>query len=172
MKHFSFFFTVALVFILAGCQNQETTPVSPEDFATLSKVPVPIKLIVDGTTSVDPATMLVTFNATGIGSHFGNCTATGYTTLQFTGPNYGNLINGSFLIVVANGDELYLEGTGTFVINGLTTEYVLNYVFTGGTGRFADATGNIDGTGIGEQIDPGNPLVKSVHLEGSGSILY
>ena len=173
MKHFLVFFTAALVFTLAGCQNQETTPVSPGDFAALSKVPVPIKIVVDGTSIVDPYNnWLVEFDATIVGSHIGKSIAVGTANLVFTSPTGGDLINGAFTITAANGDELNMVGDGTFLINGLITEYNLDFTFDGGTGRFAEATGICIGGGIGEQIDPNNPLVKSVHLEGAGNILY
>ena len=174
MKRFLVLFAFVLASFLVGCtNNMENTPVSPQDEFTLSKVPVPIKIVVDGTSTVDPYNnWLVEFDATIVGSHIGKSIAVGTANLVFTSPTGGDLINGAFTITAANGDELNMVGDGTFLINGLITEYNLDFTFDGGTGRFAEATGICIGGGIGEQIDPNNPLVKSVHLEGAGNILY
>jgi hypothetical protein len=173
MKTFIVISLISLSFILGGC-SENSVPVSSADSqATLSKVPVPFKIVVDGITTVNPATWAVSFEATFVGSHLGKGTATGTTYLQFTSPTAGNLINGDFILTAANGDQLNLIGTGTFIINGLITNYVMNsWTIESGTGRFADVTGSIQGFGVGTLIDPANPLVKTVHLEGQGSIQY
>jgi hypothetical protein len=173
MKTFILISFISLSFILGGCSENSTPVSSIDNQAALSKVPVPLKILVDGITTVNPSTWAVSFDAAFIGSHLGNGAAAGTIYLQFTSPTTGNLINGDFILTAANGDQLNLVGSGTFVINGLTTDYVMNsWTIVGGTGRFAEATGSIQGWGVGTQLDPANPLVKSVHLEGHGSIQY
>jgi hypothetical protein len=174
MKTFIVILFVSISLLLGGCSENSAPVSSIDNQVTLAKVPVPIKIVIDGTSSVNPANnWQVTFNSTFSGSHLGNGIATGTANLVFTSASGGNLINGSFIVTAANGDVLnFINGSGTFVTSNSITQYDLNFTFGGGTGRFADATGSIHGTGIGEPIDPANPLVKTVHIEGFGSILY
>ena len=57
----------------------------------------------------------------------------------------GVSVTGSFVMTAANGDELHgeLTTTGSFAANG---DLIIDgaYDVTGGTGRFADATGSGD----------------------------
>ena len=71
-------------------------------------------------------------------------------------PNWdGTLTNGTFTIVAANGDEISgtYEGSGYYVaadqVHGDVT-----LVITGGTGRFAGATGTIDANFLETFDDP------------------
>jgi hypothetical protein len=174
MKNLILISIISLSFILGGCSENSTTLSSPDNQVTLPKVPVPIKLLVDGTTILNPANNWgVTFDATFMGSHLGNGPAVGTANLVFTSPTGGNVVNGVFVLTAANGDQLNMFGSGTFAINGSVTDYDLNnFIFEGGTGRFANATGSIQGIGVGTPIDPANPFIKTLHIEGHGNIQY
>ena len=57
--------------------------------------------------------------------------------------------SGSFTIVAANGDTLVgaYAGNITGFLDAVTSTYVFSATVTGGTGRFAGATGTFSGTG-------------------------
>jgi len=84
-----------------------------------------------------------TLAATGAGG--GNSTHLGKFTLTYTAQV--NLVSGrgigSFVFIAANGDHVYASDVGqsTPVIPGVVS-IVETATITGGTGRFADATGN------------------------------
>jgi hypothetical protein len=81
--------------------------------------------------------------ATGTATHLGRFAETG--TLTFTpDPNDPNIVlaSGTLTFTAANGDQLV--GTITDVPLDLTTGIATGeIVFTGGTGRFADASGTV-----------------------------
>jgi hypothetical protein len=92
---------------------------------------------------------LITGAGTQVSSgHFSHLGAvTGSSDLQFAlvGPN-GFSFTGTGTTVAANGDKLFTttSGTGTFGPPIVTTSTT---TITGGTGRFADASGTFTGTG-------------------------
>jgi hypothetical protein len=93
--------------------------------------------------SIDLATGLGTGDGHGKLSHLGKFTFhDDFTSFTFTGPS-SFLISGTETIVAANGDRLFadVESVGAITSTGLvatTTETI-----TGGTGRFAEASGVI-----------------------------
>jgi hypothetical protein len=99
-----------------------------------------------GTSTVDLATGIATSQGTARFSHLGKTTFALSAQVTITGPNTIAL-SGAGTFVAANGDELHttLTGTGTFTGIGppSTAHYTLVLTVTGGTGRFADASGTI-----------------------------
>jgi hypothetical protein len=79
------------------------------------------------------------FEGGGPVTHMGNTTQTG--TLYLEAPNSDGLFPGygSVTITAANGDQLTFDYEG--LLNPLTGEGYGTFTFTGGTGRFAGATG-------------------------------
>jgi hypothetical protein len=75
----------------------------------------------------------VVVESTGQATHLGSFTRTEYL---FFGP--GGAISGTVVFTAANGDQLAADFSG-----GFTSPTTLEgtYTFTGGTGRFSDATG-------------------------------
>jgi hypothetical protein len=73
-------------------------------------------------------------NYTGRASHLGKFTRTENLFL-----NPDGTFTGTIVFTAANGDQLRLNLSGRFVS---PTEAVGTYDFTGGTGRFSDATGH------------------------------
>ena len=78
-----------------------------------------------------PPTLVI--DTAGNATHLGNFTR--HETITFTGP--GTFV-GHLAFVAANGDELDADLAGHFVS---ADDAVGTYTFTGGTGRFSDATG-------------------------------
>jgi hypothetical protein len=85
-------------------------------------------------TPVSPTELIIDY--TGTATHLGHFTRREWLT--FTGPG---TFTGTMVTVAANGDELWLDFDGAFT-SPTTAEGT--YTFTGGTGRFADATGTAD----------------------------
>ena len=67
----------------------------------------------------------------------------------------------TFTFVAANGDTLTASG-----------ENVGERTFTGGTGRFAEATGSFTFTATSVAFDPSNPLVFRLTFTETGTISY
>lgn len=78
----------------------------------------------------------VTASGSGQATHLGHYTRT--EALTFTSPV---AFTGWVVFVAANGDELRCDMTGHFVSD---TDAVGTYTIVGGTGRFADATGQAE----------------------------
>lgn len=71
-----------------------------------------------------------------------------------TGPTTGLFGDGTITITAANGDQLYLTHSGTFELvqdaDGLWSYVDLDWWVTGGTGRFAGATGQGTSQPVGD----------------------
>jgi hypothetical protein len=93
------------------------------------------------TTAPPPSLTLadsVSGNATGLGQVTGSFTV----TIDFNHPIADGfvLVSKTGSLVAADGDKINLAMVGTFNVNTLDVHYV--FLVTGGTGRFAGATGN------------------------------
>ena len=100
-------------------------------------------------------------------THMGNTTQTG--TL-YLGPPDENLMfpgYGSVTIVAANGDQVTFDYEGE--LDGVTGEGTGTFTFTGGTGRFAGATGQ--GT-FDAHIDLSLPTDQPMTVTLDGKISY
>ena len=75
--------------------------------------------------------------------------------------------SGTRTFTAANGDELYasVQGTSAPVGPGLIG-FSATFTFTGGTGRFANASGTATGEGVADQ------LTQSTSVQISGAIRY
>jgi hypothetical protein len=93
------------------------------------------------TTTVDLATATGSVAGGGELSHIGRFTFTNdITSFTLTGPDTYSLTL-TAVIVAANGDEIYTTATGTGTLTPTGSETTLVSTITGGTGRFADASG-------------------------------
>ena len=98
------------------------------------------------TTTIDTATGTGTVAGSGQLSHIGRFTFTNdITSLTITGPNTFSFTL-TAIIVAANGDEIFTTATGTGTLTATGAESTLVSTITGGTGRFADASGTITTT--------------------------
>jgi ELWxxDGT repeat protein len=94
---------------------------------------LPFKGVATGTvTGIAPSGAII-IESTGNATHLGDFTRTEYV---FFGP--GGTISGTEVFTAANGDQLSVDFSGAFT-SPTTAEGT--YTFTGGTGRFSDATG-------------------------------
>jgi hypothetical protein len=134
----------------------------------------PVKVSQSGTTTFTPTSAaggtLFTEQA-GIASHGGAATSTFNGTLTFTSLSTFTF-TGPATLVVANGDELFgdLSGTGTQTPSG--SELVVGFTITGGTGRFEDASGTLTGTTTNVLVSPGPPSVFDTEGSLKGKISY
>jgi hypothetical protein len=104
----------------------------------------PLKGTVSNTTTVSLVTGAATSVESGHLSHLGAFTGNGDLTFSLVGPN-GFSFTGTGTLVAANGDELFTAtvGSGTF---GPPIETTSFNTITGGTGRFAGASGTYTAT--------------------------
>ncbi|HSD22870.1 MAG TPA: hypothetical protein VLB79_00945 [Solirubrobacterales bacterium] len=95
------------------------------------------------TTTVDVATGTGVSDGSGQISHLGSFTFhNDFTSFTLTGPDtFSFTLTAS--IVAANGDVIFTTATGTGTLTGTGSEATLVSTITGGTGRFADASGTI-----------------------------
>jgi len=73
-------------------------------------------------------------------THMGDTTQSGTLILGLPDANFLFPGYGSVTIVAANGDSVSFDYQG--LLNGVTGEGIGTFTFTGGTGRFAGATGH------------------------------
>jgi hypothetical protein len=204
MKHGMFILTVIGAFlIMSGCQEEGPVapkPASNGSQVSPGKAPVsfqPQDRIFENnqrdaekeqrglyirisctTTSVElaPAPFLkLQITGTGRGTHLGVVIFVSYPTINFTVPPPFPL-SGTQVFTAANGDEIFTSFTGSSTPpdpNGKV--YITNtHTVTGGTGRFAGATGILagsavahNGSRIGTATLDGTIYVK--HREDNGS---
>jgi ABC-type Fe3+-hydroxamate transport system substrate-binding protein len=150
---------------LAGCTKVDSTEVTPAEFTARgaaanarkeSKRTVSVK----GTfkTLVTPLSTApggLVVNGTGQVSHFGNSTFVDYPVVNFATLSG----TGMYTLTAANGDQL----TGTTIIalevlTPTTFQVIIHVTITGGTGRFAGATGDIYGRDVLDQNNPAGTL--------------
>ena len=92
------------------------------------------------TTTVNLATGTGSVQGSGQLSHIGRFTFTNdITSFTLTGDTFSFTLTA--VIVAANGDEIYTTASGTGTMTATGSESTLVSTITGGTGRFADASG-------------------------------
>jgi hypothetical protein len=136
----------------------------------------PVKGTAVGEVTVPIASLQLTTDASGVMTHLGQYTAHFEGSAEIVGGR--TLGEGIFTVVAANGDEL----TGTFTLNGALPSgepHSLTAVLTitGGTGRFADASGTITAPLVATPscfVEPSCPAALVETLEGplTGLISY
>jgi hypothetical protein len=88
-------------------------------------------------TPVGPGLLQITATVTGKGTHLGEFTGTETVVLDLADGTF----TGTRVFIAANGDRLYADVEGAFT-SATTAEGT--FTFTGGTGRFQDASGAAD----------------------------
>lgn len=107
-----------------------------------------------------PSQWVSTFSGTGYETHLGKVTWSSEHCFQMV---TGTFTDARVVITSANGDKVYATYHG--VMTGETT-WTDSLVFTGGTGRFAGATGSLAETGW---YDPATGYMET---SGVGTISY
>ena len=100
------------------------------------------RLIGNFSTTAPPPLLTLADSVSGHATGLGNVTGSFTVTIDFNHPIAAGfvLVSKTGSLVAANGDKINLAMVGTFNVNTLDVHYV--FVVTGGTGRFAGATGN------------------------------
>ena len=170
MKRSSLFAIAGICLIsFSACQKDSATPASdiPELVGGNNKSTVPFKGSFNTlATILQPPPMLrQEIRGTGNATHLGKATFVAISNINMTtAPPFS--ISGTTEFTGANGDKIYSTFTGTATPSQGRLIVNIYGNITGGTGRFADATGYINGYTIGT---PG-------HLEGfivnEGEISY
>src|SRR5829696_7057413 len=123
------------------------------------------------TTTVDLATGTGVSDGSGQISHLGAFTFhNDFTSFTLTGPDtFSFTLTAS--IVAANGDVIFTTATGTGTLTATGSEATLVSTITGGTGRFADASGTITSS-ISSVNVPGMPGTSNDTETHTGQISY
>jgi hypothetical protein len=123
------------------------------------------------TTTVDLAAGTGVADGSGQVSHVGAFTFhNDITSFTLTGPDtFSFTLTAS--IVAANGDVIFTTATGTGTLTATGNESTLVSTITGGTGRFADASGTITSS-ISSVNVPGMPGTSNDTETHTGQISY
>ncbi len=118
---------------------------------------------------VTPGVFLGTTSGAGHASHLGRVAATSTEVLDFTAfPGRLSVRDGQLVMIAANGDELHWSYSGGGPLpdaSGLSA-ITGTFVITGGTGRFADASGGGTVEGVASVV------TNTVSLHYRGTITY
>lgn len=109
-----------------------------------------------------------TTTASGQASHLGAVTGSGTDCITPTSAYTSVFSNGKLSVIAANGDELRADYSGNLSPSATPPVFVINgtYRITGGTGRFANASG----TGTVGGLE--NLVTHQGQLEFKGSLTY
>lgn len=100
--------------------------------------------------------------------HLGLTTAVADQTIIFTGPTTLSITN-TVVYTAANGDELHSSFAGTGTIGPAGVTFVGVETFSGGTGRFAHASGSMVDRGTAAFSSPATGVGQ---FTGDGTIVY
>lgn len=168
---------IGAAFPLVGC-SQTASPTSPTSIPPIAaslipsspRVPddarqqVPIKGTLAGTdidSDPTPTSIVVTTDGTGTAAHLGRFSFTQRVTVSFTTLTSA----GTSLWVAANGDRFETTITGSGQPTGTPGEFEITdvHTITGGTGRFAGASGRF----AVERVASGITFTTSGSFEGT-----
>jgi len=129
----------------------------------------PYKVSLWGTTVFTPPSTVV-FDGTSLGTHIGKGTVHTDGQLTFTGPTAFDYAS-TTVTTAANGDKLFSEenGVGAIRPDGSGNDIPVTSTITGGTGRFAGASGIVKGT-IHNDLNPDGTYQST--YRGVGKISY
>jgi hypothetical protein len=105
----------------------------------------------------------------GVGSHLGRWTGQGFVDNVAIDPVADRVaVSATATLIAANGDQLFVSVS---VSVNLTTRLADETItFTGGTGRFAGASGSVSGV-CTTNWDPASPLTFECDSQGSGTLV-
>jgi hypothetical protein len=120
---------------------------------------------------VDLITGAGTTDQSGNLSQLGAFTGSENATFALTGPNTFSS-SGAGSLVAANGNDLFVTTAGTGTLNGSAVAATTIYTITGGTGRFASASGRITATAAGTSVSAGSTETITASGLWNGVISY
>jgi hypothetical protein len=100
------------------------------------------RLIGNFNTTAPPPLLTLSDSVSGVADDLGNVTGSFTVTIDFNHPVADGfvLVSKTGSLVNASGDNINLAMVGTFNVTTFDVHYI--FIVTGGTGRFAGATGN------------------------------
>ena len=176
--------TLVIVIVVAACsQGQPVAPTAATTSApgiasdSTGRTPVPMHADLTGTAWLDLDNRLgcavtpytVVAKATGPWSHMGVVQMSSQHCITGVDSDGAPLFAGTAVYRAANGDELHTSYTGT-MHPGPTAPMAGHFTITGGTGRFADASGEGEWSGQVTMNSPSGPWPTVWHK--SGRIVY
>ena len=164
---------IAIGVVSAGCSQLPTSPTAPDGTAMAEEATqarggtdLPFRGAFEGheVDQVVPPNLLVNGTAEGTATQLGRYTAT-FTVVVTLATSSST---GSIALVAANGDELVgtLTGQGTAIAPNVA-HIIENVTITGGTGRFAGASGSFT---IDRTLDQLTGLSSGSLIDGSISL--
>ena len=154
------------VFAVAGCDQSRPLGVrslGPDRVQVAVSRARPFRLTAEGNANPDfsqgPCNVLNTESGTGVALHLGRVSWTASEVGNFcidpADPGLGT-VSGEIVFTAANGDRLTANGQSTVQADfaGGTLTITGTFTITGGTGRFAGATGGGTITGGGSLLPP------------------
>ncbi len=152
--------------LMSSCQK-ELPDIFPKPHHHQKTVPFKAEFTVTPEVVQNPAPgtpLIHHLSGTGTGSPIGKATYDSYVTIDVFGP-HPNVGTANATITAANGDQILMKQTG--IISGPDangeTRVALTGTITGGTGRFADATGTVTGLLTAKDKSP----TETISLEGT-----
>jgi hypothetical protein len=97
--------------------------------------------VVTDVTPLGPDLVQLTVETTGEATYLGEFTSTATVVVDLTDGTFSE----KRVFIAANGDRLYADGEGAFT-SATTAE--VTFTFTGGTGRFQNASGKAEGVAV------------------------
>jgi hypothetical protein len=132
----------------------------------------PWKSSATATATLDLVTLCATSAGSGQATHLGKVTQNLTIALTPTGPGTFTGV-GTTTIVAANGDQLFGTFTEALTTTGPHIGFAFVITITGGTGRFADASGRMTGTGSSVITSiVGATATSHQTFDSEGTILY
>jgi hypothetical protein len=162
-RHLSVLILLCSICFITSCQKEsimapetENKPISVNGKMKESGVPFKGNYTTVAQFLKGPAVQKIT--GTGQATHLGQSVFVANATVNLTTPP-PFAIAGTAVFTAANGDQFYTRFTGTSTPTGPgTSRGVINHVITGGTGRFADATGSFTGIALVNTANPTNTV--------------
>ncbi|MEO5996195.1 MAG: hypothetical protein ABIQ00_05865 [Chitinophagaceae bacterium] len=166
-KYLSLLFLAGITLFISSCQKDEMQGSSQkQNLLTSSQkqkdktkcVPFKADFVTRGEIITEPQPGIPLLNhitGTGNGTHIGKATFDAYIEVDVFAPS-PQIARGKFIITAASGDQIFLNTTGIGVGPDADGNFriTLSGTITGGTGRFAGATGNLTGVATDNEINP------------------
>jgi len=152
------FLLAAITMFVTSCQKDELQGSSQKQVGKTKCVPFKADFVTTEEIIREPQPGIPLLNhitGTGQGTHIGKATFDAYIEVDVFAPS-PQIATGKFIITAANGDQIFLNTRGIGVgpdANG-NFRITLSGTITGGTGRFAGATGNVTGIATDNEINP------------------
>lgn len=169
--------------VTAACDAERTTAPAAEPSLAQRGSDLPFKETYAATGTITPSaecpagTLLVSLEGSGTATHVGRYTIRNSHCLDLA---TGAFTGGTFVKIAASGDQLVgtYSGSGSIVVAPAPPDLLGRFavvgtlVFTGGTGRFANASGTAEMRGVQVTSFAGAQLPTEIELEMKGTFSW